>query len=91
MRNARNLVRHEFIGLECEIVRSSNPSQAGISGRVIDEGMRIMIVRTRDGDKKIEKKNSVFRFAVGGKKVEVDGNFIIARPEDRIKKKISRW
>ncbi|MBI4019037.1 MAG: ribonuclease P protein component 1 [Candidatus Aenigmarchaeota archaeon] len=91
MRNARNLVRHEFIGLECEIVQSSNLSQTGINGRVIDEGMRVMVVRTSSGDKKIEKKNSVFRFMLDGKKVDVDGNFIIARPEDRIKKKISRW
>ncbi|HLD84078.1 MAG TPA: ribonuclease P protein subunit [archaeon] len=91
MRNARNIVRHELIGLECEIMRSPNASQIGLKGRIIDEGMRVMVLRTGSGDRKVEKKNAMFRLVVDRKKVDVDGNFIIARPEDRIKKKISRW
>ena len=91
MRNARNLVRHEFIGLDCEVTGSANRSQVGIKGRVIDEGMRVMTIRTACGDRKVEKKNATFRFLLEKQKADVDGNFIIARPEDRIKKKISRW
>ena len=35
-----NLSRHELIGLEAKVAEASNPSQIGISGRIIDETMK---------------------------------------------------
>ena len=32
----RNILRHELIGLEVEVVDDSNPYNIGISGRVVD-------------------------------------------------------
>jgi len=39
----------------------------------------------------IQKKDTTFRVTVGNERVDIDGNFIGYRPEDRIKKKFSKW
>jgi len=91
VRNVKNIAQHELIGLECEVVAAANKSQIGIKGNVVDETMKTLIISTEHGPKIIEKQGSVFRFDVGGKIADVDGNVLVARPEDRIKKKISKW
>ncbi len=90
MRTAKNILRHELIGLECEVVHARNKSQVGIRGKVADETMKTLIIKN-SGKKRVQKKGTVFRLMLGGKKVDLDGNFIIARPEDRIKKQINKW
>jgi len=91
IRTPENIKQHEIIGLECEIRKTQNKSQIGIHGRIIDETMKTVLLE-RDGERKrIQKKGTIFRLALGEKKVDVDGNFMIARPEDRIKRKTKRW
>jgi ribonuclease P protein subunit POP4 len=36
MISARNLIRHELIGLDVEVVESTNRIQVGIKGLVVD-------------------------------------------------------
>ena len=97
MRNPNNIMRHELIGLTCKIVDSQNKSQIGISGRIVDETMKMILIKKNkstpiQGEKKsVQKKGTVFRVNLGRQKVDIDGNFIIARPEDRIKKKFKKW
>ena len=87
-----NLVRHELIGLEVEIKQSTNPSQKGLKGRVIDESFKTLEIETKVGEKTIPKENTTFVFKIPDKtKVQVDGNLLLGRPEDRIKKKLPRW
>ena len=88
-----NLVKHELIGLEVEIVGSTNRSQMGIKGRVVDETYNTIKIETKKGEEKaIIKKDVVFLFKLpGGERVQVDGNVIVSRPEDRVKKKFKRW
>jgi len=90
MRNASNILRHELIGLKCKIVGASNKSQIGIEGKIVDETMKTIIINN-ENKKTVEKKGTIFRIDIAGKKIEVDGNYLLARPEDRIKKKISKW
>jgi ribonuclease P protein subunit POP4 len=88
----KNLVRHELIGLEIEIRKSTNKSQIGIKGRVVDETYNMLVIETKKGEKKVEKKSCVFVFKLpNGKRVEVEGWVIVGRPEDRIKKKLPRF
>ncbi len=87
MRNVKNILRHELIGLQCEVVRSSNKSQVGIKGLIEDETLKTLVI---DG-KRVFKKGSVFSIKVAGQSVDVDGDYLLSRPEDRIKKKIKRW
>lgn len=89
----QNLVRHELCGLEVKIKNSTDPTQKGLKGKVIDETYNTLKIETREGKEKIiPKKNCIFIFTLPNKvKVQVDGKLLIARPEDRIKKKFSRW
>jgi len=87
MRRPDNVLRHELIGLECEVVAAVNKSSVGIRGTIKDETMKTIQV----GSKIIFKKGSVFRLALNGKKIDVEGDQLLARPEDRIKKKVRRW
>jgi ribonuclease P protein subunit POP4 len=88
----KNLVRHELIGLEVKVRKSTNKSQIGIKGRIVDETYNMLVIETKKGEKKIEKKSCVFVFKLpNGKKVEVEGWVLVGRPEDRIKKKLSKF
>jgi ribonuclease P protein subunit POP4 len=100
-----NLLRHELIGLEVKIEKSTSRSLEGVKGSVIDESygtLTIEVEGQRKGRKKeaegkaavkvIPKSNSIFIFTLpNGVKVQVDGHLLVGRPEDRIKKKIGRW
>ena len=88
----RNLVRHELTGLEVKVVESTNPSQAGLSGRVVDESRNILTIETKAGVKNLPKKDCVFSFRLpSGERVRIEGHLLVARPEDRIKKKLRKW
>ena len=87
-----NLVKHELTGLEVEIAGSSNKSMISIKGRVIDESRQMLTIKTVDGEKKVPKALCSFIFTLPeGKKVKVDGELLVSRPEDRIKKKFRKW
>lgn len=84
-------VQGEFIGLKAKVVESSNRSNMGISGTVVDETRNTLLVRHKDADKMVVKDASVFHFIMpDGTIVEVDGKVILGRPEDRLKKRIKR-
>jgi len=80
-----NLRKHELIGLRVEVIGASDPSQAHLEGRVVDETRNMLIVDVRGEEKRIPKHGSRFRFAVPGG-FEIDGDEIRYRPEDRVKK-----
>jgi len=87
-----NLVRHELIGLKARIVKSTDPTQKGLNGIVVDESYNTLKIETKGKEKIISKANSIFIFTLpNGVKVEVEGKVLISRPEDRIKKKFERW
>lgn len=88
-----NLVRHELISLPVKIVKSTDPTQEGLKGIVIDETYKTFKIETKDGkEKTVIKENCVFVFTLSDKtKVEIDGKLLVARPEDRIKKKFPKW
>jgi len=88
-----NLVRHELIGLRLKVAKSSDPTQKGLYGKVVDETYNTMRIETEKGEEKvIPKANTIFIFTLPNRmKVEVDGKVLISRPEDRIKKKFARW
>jgi ribonuclease P protein subunit POP4 len=88
----KNLVRHELIGLEVRVVKSANPSQAGLSGRVVDESRNILTIETSKGVRNLPKDSCVFSFRLpSGEWVRVEGSLLVARPEDRIKKRLRKW
>ena len=86
----QNIVRHELIGLE---VRVTDSSGTRTNGSVIDESRNTLTVDVSGFEKKFIKDQCVFSFLlpVSKKWVKVDGRVIVARPEDRIKKKLKIW
>lgn len=87
-RNKSNILIHEFIGLQCEIISSLSIFLKGIKGTVIDETLNTLILETEKGRKIIPKKNSKFEFTLpeSNEKVTVNGNDIINLPENRPKR-----
>jgi ribonuclease P protein subunit POP4 len=83
-----NLVRHELTGLAVKVADSKNPANKGLEGKVISETRNTIIIETRKGEKTLFKDQCTFVFELpGGEKVRVDGELLVARPEDRVKKK----
>ena len=92
MRRPKNLVQHELIGLEVEVVDSSNSKNIGIKGKVVDETRNTLVVEKRNGKEVVLiKEENIFIFDLGEERVRVDGRVLVGRPEDRIKKKLKRW
>ncbi len=85
-----NLVRHELIGLRCKVVASKNKNLVGICGTVVDETKNMLIIETNGREIKIPKNVVTLHFYLKEAVVEVDGEVLVARPEDRIKKKLKR-
>ncbi len=84
----KNLIRHEFIGLKVKVYKSKNKYMEGIEGIVVDETKNMLILETSKGEKMIPKKGTIFHFYLNDKVVEVEGDVIAFRPEDRIKRKV---
>jgi len=86
-----NIVRHELIGLDVRVSDSSG--KILLEGRVIDETRNMLVIEKEDSEKKIPKEGNFFSFLLpeSGEKVKVEGRIIVARPEDRIKKKFEKW
>ncbi len=83
-----DLPYHELIGLRTRVVFSPDPTQIGISGKVIDETANLLIIKTKNGRvKRIPKKGRVFEFFIRESKVvKLSGKDILGRPEERVKK-----
>jgi len=87
----KNILRHELIGLDVEVVRDSNISNISLLGRVFDETRNTLLIKINEDSKRIAKQNAVFRFKLpDGVILDVDGRALIGRPEDRVKRKMKR-
>ena len=89
----RNLLNHELIGLEAEVVDSPNKYLVGIKGIVLDETRNTLLIGQPGGRKwRVLKHVVVLRLTLDdGTKVRVDGRVLVGRPEDRLKRKFHYW
>ncbi len=89
----RNILRHELIGLKAEVVDSTNKSQVGISGVILDETRNMLLIGVPGGKKKwVAKKDVVLRIMLpDGVRVLVEGRALVGRPEERLKKRLRDW
>jgi len=87
-----NLIKHELIGLHAKVVKSTNASNEGVEGRIVDESYRTITIESNGKDKKIFKENVVLIVELPDrKKVQVEGKLLLARPWERIKKKFPKY
>jgi RNase P/RNase MRP subunit p29 len=87
-----NILAHEWIGLKITVGESTDPRIRGLSGLVRDETRNIFKIQTGDGTLKITKLDTIFKVTLPtGESLTVDGRALRYRPEDRIKKGLSKW
>ena len=79
-----NILSHEIIGLESEIIESSNQQVIGLNGTVVDETKSMFTLDTNKGFKKIPKNQNKWRFSISKTTVDIDGNLLVKRPQDRL-------
>ena len=84
MITADNIRSHEFIGLDTEIVQSTNPQVIGLNGRIINETKSMFTINTEKGVKSIAKSTNNWKFSIQNKNITIDGSKIAKRPFDRI-------
>ena len=85
-----NILRHELIGLDVEITQSTNNSLVGLKGKIVYETRNTITIERFDNSKEvmIPKNIAVFKFKLNDESIEVIGELLIGRPEDRLKRKI---
>ena len=88
MITADNITSHEFIGLNTEIVKSTNPQVIGLNGRIINETKSMFTINTENGVKSIAKSTNSWKFSIENKDVIVEGTKITKRPFDRLGAKV---
>jgi len=89
--NPESLARHELIGLEVQVVTSSDPGQIGLRAQVVDETRNTFLLETRSRVLRIAKKNTSLIFTLlDGQNVRVYGSILISKPENRISKRMQR-
>jgi len=86
VRSAKNILKHELIGLDVEVVGAGNKSLVGIKGTVVDETKNTLIIETAKGEKIVLKGNVELKLRIDGEEIIINGENLVGRPEDRIKK-----
>ncbi len=82
----QNIVLNELIGLKARVLSSLDKKQRGVFGVVIDETKNTLLLETKEGQRSVIKKTSIFRFYAGKSSFLVDGREINFRPYERIEK-----
>ena len=75
-----DLLRGELIGFNIKVIGRDN------KGKIIDETKNSFIIESNGKRKRVLKKNNIIEFNFNNKKITINGNELLARPEDRIKK-----
>jgi len=84
----QNVLRHELIGLEARVTNSSDPGVIGTYGTIVDETRDMLVVEQAGKPKIVPKANSIFVLTLpDGEEIEVDGAKLVARPEERVRKR----
>ena len=88
----QNILRHELIGLSVKVVRARNSAVRGFRGVVVDETRNMLTLTSKRRKIMIPKNIATFQFNLpGGVRVHVDGERLVAKPENRLKTRVRRW
>ncbi len=84
MISPENLHAHELIGLQTEILESSNPQIVGLSGMIVDETKHMFLLRTKNGLKLLPKNHNKWGFILQGQKISLSGSQLEKRSFERL-------
>ena len=77
-----------FLARNIHVTESTDPTLVGISGQVIEETRRTIVVQTSNGNKILAK--DVINFKLDSENKVIEGFTVTQRPEDRITRKYRR-
>jgi ribonuclease P protein subunit POP4 len=80
-----NLMYHNLVGRRARIISSTDPTQIGLEGNVVDETAHTLTISSRLGKRVVPKSISTFAFYLPEVAV-VAGSDIALSQEDRLKK-----
>ncbi len=87
-----NLTAHELIGLETIINSSPDPSIKGLAGIIRNETKNTLKIEAKGRVLTIPKKDTSFLVEFGsGQSAILNGDQLVCRSEDRVKKGLGRW
>jgi ribonuclease P protein subunit POP4 len=79
-----NIASHELIGLQAQIVESSNKQIIGLAGKVVDETKFMFTLKTLKGNKKFPKETARWKFSFNNDETEIEGARLTKRPYERM-------
>ncbi len=86
MRNIEDIIMFvPLIGFNLEVVQSCSKELVGIKGKVVDETKNTLRIETGKKESVVLKKPNIFLVSVGKKKIRIDGEKIMFRPEEKAK------
>ena len=80
------MLAHELIGLRVRILKSSSRSQIGLEGTVVDETRNTLVISSAGKEKRIPKEQVTLRIFLSQDYVDIEGELLSGRSEDRLKK-----
>ncbi len=80
----KNFLAGELIGERVEVKFASDAGLVGLRGKIVDETLNTFVLHTGKGLSTIPKVSCTFAFPDAG--IEVAGELLLQRPEDRTKK-----
>ncbi len=81
----KNVMQQELIGLSATVVQSKNAANVGISGKIINETQKTLVIRDKE-NKRVFKSNITIDVVLpSGETARVEGKDIAKRPWERIK------
>tara|TARA_B100000902_G_scaffold59612_2_gene66642 strand:+ start:18813 stop:19070 length:258 start_codon:yes stop_codon:yes gene_type:complete len=83
-----NIYNAPWISRQICVVGSNDSTLVGISGVVIEESRRTILVRTESGEVTLPK--DVISFTIDSEELVIDGSSVKQRPENRINRRYRR-
>lgn len=75
-----------LIGFKATIKRSADKSLQGLKGKIVDETLKTLTMRTEKGEKVVSKEIVVLEVEYPDGTIEVSGKEVLQRPHERLKK-----
>jgi ribonuclease P protein subunit POP4 len=86
-----NILKHELVGLSTHIIESRDPNLTCRRGTILRESKEMFHLDTERGEMKVPKSICVFDMTLpDGTIVRINGETLVGRPEDRVKKRLNR-
>ena len=79
-----NISFHELIGLNVEIVESTNKQIVGLAGNIIDETKYMFTINVGNRIKRVPKEIAYWKFILHGKSIILEGIELTKRPYERV-------